>query len=83
MAIKLLSWDVESSNLLSLSFSYREEVTNPDKVGTLIVNFKGGSTYSYREVPLAVIYQVLESDSIGKTFNELIRKGKYKFNRIH
>ena len=78
---KLKFWDnLKSSNISSVSYMPLQ-VTEEEK-GNLTVTFKSGMVYSYAMVPLKVVDQMLKAESIGKAFNELIRKGGYKFHRV-
>jgi hypothetical protein len=46
---------------------------NPEN-NELIVNFKGGSSYSFQNVLTEDYKALVESESTGKAFNEYIRK---------
>lgn len=49
----------------------------------LRVEFVGGSLYDYSDVTFIVIAEVFFSkDSIGKKFNEIVKKGGYKYVRV-
>lgn len=62
---------VESSNLASVGY----DGTN------LEVEFKNGAVYIYYDVPLRIHEAIMNADSVGKCFNERIKKGGYKFER--
>lgn len=81
MVTKTLKCKVTSSNIQEVSFVYNPNTK--DKLGSLTVEFKSGLTYVYSQVPLEVVEQVISAESVGKAFNELIKKGGYKFQRIH
>lgn len=72
--------NLNSSNISSVS--YMPLQGTEEEKGNITVTFKSGMVYSYSEVPLKVVDQMLNSESIGKAFNELIRKGGYKFHRV-
>lgn len=81
MVTKIKHWDnLNSSNISSVSYNPLQGTD--EEIGTLTVTFKSGMVYAYSQVPLLVVGRMLEAESIGKAFNELIRKGGYKFNRI-
>lgn len=72
--IKLHKWqkwdDLDSSNISSMAFL----LTNAQEdIGLLNVTFKNGKKYSYPQVPKKLVTEVLESESIGKAFNKLIK----------
>lgn len=73
-AIELNKWqrwdDLDSSNISSMAFL----LTNAQEdIGLLNVTFKNGKKYSYPQVPKKLVTEVLESESIGKAFNKLIK----------
>jgi hypothetical protein len=46
------------------------------------VVFQNETKYHYYGVPHSVILEVFGSDSIGKAFNELIKKGGYTYKKV-
>lgn len=48
----------------------------------LLVKFHNGGVYSYSLVPADVYEKLVASESIGKAFGSLIRKGGYAYNAI-
>lgn len=63
---------VESSNLESVGYDGND----------MEVEFKGGAVYKYFNVPFRVWEAVVNADSVGKCFNERVKKGGYKFERV-
>ena len=60
--------------------------SNISKVGYLptkglIVEYKSGNTYAYKDVPYEIYTKMLESESKGRFMNENI-KGKYKYSKL-
>ena len=64
---------VDSSAIFSISYDFRTK--------KLLVAFNKKGLYSYNNVPDEVYYQLKFSDSIGKTFRNLILN-KYSFTRL-
>jgi hypothetical protein len=64
--MNLIIEHTESSMIDSTNF-------NPEN-NELIVNFKGGSSYSFQNVLTEDYKALVESESTGKAFNEHIRK---------
>lgn len=62
------------------------DVENPS--GTLVVQFKPrgdakeGATYRYASVRLDVYLRLRDAESIGSTFDVLVRKGNYTYQRV-
>ena len=54
---------VESSSLARLKYTG----------GELLVEFKGGAQYLYRSVPQQIFLSVITADSVGSTFNTLVK----------
>jgi len=65
---------VESSNLASMGYDADEQM--------LEIEFKKGAIYRYYEVPLSVYEEVLESESVGKAFVNLVRGGGFTYKRV-
>ena len=59
---------VESSNIESVGMSGDD----------LIVKFKTGATYSYKDVPIRVFIELTTAESVGRYFNREV-KGKYEY----
>tara|TARA_R110002020_G_scaffold26270_23_gene84906 strand:+ start:869 stop:1084 length:216 start_codon:yes stop_codon:yes gene_type:complete len=67
--------NVESS--LIKSIGYQEETS------VLEVEFNNGSVYLYAGVPEDIYDQILEADSAGKAFNNLVKtNGAYPYQRV-
>jgi hypothetical protein len=66
--------EVESSTIKKIGYSY------PDK--KLIVEFKSGGIYHYKEVPEEIFEELKTCESIGKFLNENIKK-KYEFEAVY
>lgn len=51
----------------------------------LVVQFPGGEVgvfYAYQEVPAQVVAAVMFADSSGTAFDELVKKGGFKYEKI-
>lgn len=48
----------------------------------LYVEFHSGGVYKYLDVPYEVFQVISNSESIGKAFHSLIKKGGYEFEKI-
>ena len=67
-------WTIKgSSNIAQLSWVSKSEV--------LTVLFHNTQQYEYKGVPLKIVEEVVEAESVGKAFGELIRKN-YTGNKI-
>lgn len=64
---------VISSNIEAIGYLENEE--------KMIVEFKGGSLYEYYNVNLDEFNEVLSANSVGSTFNNVIKKHKL-YNKI-
>ena len=68
----------------------RVESSNIDAVGhdlntqTLKVAFQSGGVYEYANVPLEVFQEILQAESVGKTFNRLVKSNptQYPFVKV-
>ncbi len=73
---------VESSNIRSFGFVL---VQAPEEIvpteGVLYIAFVGGGLYRYAEVPTEVAQAMVEVESRGKYFHEII-KGNYEFVKV-
>ena len=49
--------------------------------GSLIVEYKSGAKYQYKEVPYEVYENLIKAESKGRFINENV-KGKFEYNRI-
>lgn len=47
----------------------------------LLIRFKNKSVYSYKDVPLQVILDLMSAESKGKFFNKEV-KGKYEYVKL-
>jgi len=50
--------------------------------GRMQVEFKNGSVYEYKDVPLSTYQNLRASQSIGKTFDSNIRKAGYQYKKV-
>jgi hypothetical protein len=64
---------VTSSNLSSMGYD--------EDTSTMAVQFNNGSVYSYQDVSKETYETVLHADSVGSTFNQLIVKGGYTYEK--
>ena len=60
---------VESTNLASIGY----------EDGVLEIQFQKGLVYQYFDVPDSVHEELMESESIGKSFFRLIKAGGFKY----
>ena len=65
---------VESSNLAEIGYDEDEHI--------LEVKFKKGVVYRYYEVPATTYEEMLEADSVGKVFQQLVKAGGYRYERL-
>ena len=63
--------NVESSNINSIGYEN----------GELVVEFKGGSSYKYLDVPQEMFINMINSESKGKFLAENL-KNKYEFIKL-
>lgn len=59
-------------NYQSVTSSNISEIGHEDE--TLSVRFKNGTEYHYSNVPKGIFAQLVEAASVGRTFNELIKR---------
>jgi hypothetical protein len=64
---EMIHAEVESSVILKF---YWSNITGDDD---LVVTFKSGARYRYHNVPILVFIQLISSDSVGETFNKIVR----------
>jgi hypothetical protein len=64
---------VESSNISKLGYD------NVNKI--MHVEFKSGTRYRYFDVTYQIYTRVLNADSVGSTFNLLVKKGGFKYEK--
>jgi len=50
--------------------------------GDLTVQFIKSGTYTYHGVPEEVFNQIMNSSSVGKSFDQLVKKGNYKYTKV-
>jgi len=65
---------VVSSNIESIGYL--------ESTKTLMVEFKGGSLYEYNDVEEEIFNQIINADSVGSTFNKLIKNGGYTYSKL-
>lgn len=65
---------VESSNIAAIAY----------KDDCLYVKFLEGNIYKYFNVPFEVFTQLLEADSVGRAFHQLVKSNPliYPFDRL-
>lgn len=51
-------------------------------LGTLAVEFSGGATYTYAGVPVEVYLALRDAPSVGGTFDAIVKKAGYAFQRV-
>jgi len=59
-------YEVESSNIATVSYDL--------ETSELLIVFKDGAAYLYKEVRTDVVCRLLFSDSVGSTFHRIIKK---------
>ena len=64
---------VDSSNI--------EAVGYDEDSSLLVIEFKSGAVYEYEAVPKEVYEELMDAESVGKTFNRLV-KTAYAFNKV-
>ena len=64
---------VESSNISAVGYDM--------SFGSLIVEYKSGTKYQYKNVPYEVYENLLKAESKGRFVNENV-KGKFEYGRI-
>jgi hypothetical protein len=65
---------VTSTNIRHLNYNRNTQ--------RLRVTFTNGSVYDYLRVPLNVLEALLEAESVGSTFNRLIKNAGYLYSRV-
>lgn len=74
--------DINSAAVASLRYeSTFAKYDDLDKVGTLIVTFKSGSSYAYHAVSVATFRDVLKCDSLGSAIAKLVKPG-HSFTKL-
>ena len=48
----------------------------------LVVTFKRGGAYSYKEVPQEVFQMITQAESVGKAFHSVIKQGGYEYEKL-
>lgn len=71
---RIIYIEMESSTVSKIGYNYLEK--------RLIVEFKSGGIYHYKEVPEEVFNEIKTTESVGKYLNEKIKK-KYEFEAIY
>lgn len=80
MRVELKVSDIDSSLIDRMEFVWHnDESWGLTNTGHLRVTFQNGVRYIYEDVSFALLMAIASSDSIGKTFNEAIKNGDYKF----
>jgi len=65
--------NVDSSNVAAVGFEEDSQ--------TLQVEFNGGTTYQYFDVPQAIFDGLLSASSVGQYLNQHV-KGTYRYSRV-
>jgi hypothetical protein len=65
---------VESSNLAEIGYDENDRI--------LEVKFKKGVIYRYYEVPSTTYAEIVEAESVGRVFQELVKAGGYRYERL-
>lgn len=65
---------VISTNIASVGFDAEKS--------RLCVQFQAGKCYEYADVPSETFVKLITAKSTGQAFNELIKKGGFKFKQI-
>jgi len=50
--------------------------------GRLLVEFKGGSTYVYTDVPESAYEALLGAEELQRAFNDVVKGGGFAFERL-
>ena len=76
-------YQLKSSTLAAYSYNGRKSYTDDalDVSGDLIIRFKGGSIYRYKDVEPSVFWKFYQAESKGK-FHAKNIKNKYEFEKI-
>lgn len=88
MQIAIIIEDDGSSNVKQIH--YVAEENDGEKLldypwvmtGELMVKFNNGARYVYYQVPMKHVVEILMSESSGSTFNTLIVKGGFSYEKI-
>jgi hypothetical protein len=51
-------------------------------LGELLVEFKNGAEYIYKNIPFEIMMLIATASSIGQSFNRAIVNGGYDFEKI-
>lgn len=82
MIVKFEASDLDSSNIDSLEYIYSTDKREwrMKQEGSLLVTFSGGQKYVYEDVPFIKVMAVISDESVGSTFNDLI-KSNHKYTK--
>ena len=58
------------------------QVGHSEETSTLRVAFNNGGIYEYAGVPRSIYTALIEAESVGKAFNELVKRAHYPFTKI-
>lgn len=72
--MKVRVYNVESSTIQKIGYSPETE--------TLYVVFSNERMYRYDSVPASVVAHVIFANSIGKAFDQFVKKGGYKYKIV-
>lgn len=61
-------------NMIEVTSSQIRTMGHDEATETMRVEFHNGSSYLYSPVPAALFKEIVESESVGKAFNEKIKK---------
>jgi hypothetical protein len=73
--VKKIMVDVDSSNVALIGYSWEKGL----KHQLLVVFTSGSKKYVYYKVPEKIFWEIIQSDSIGKTLNELVIDAEYEY----
>lgn len=66
--------EVESSNIKAIGYNAED--------GLLEITFHSDEIYWYIGVPIDIVKQLISAESVGKAFNELIKKAGYAYLKV-
>ena len=73
--------DIEGKEMVKVESSNINAVGYDMSFGSLIVEYKSGSKYQYKNVPYELYENLLKAESKGRFVNENV-KSKFEYNRI-
>ncbi len=76
---------VESSNVRSMGFvrtAASDELPVEARLGYLYVAFTRGGLYQYSNVPESIMQELIDAESVGAAFAQLIKSADYEFVQV-